>query len=101
MREWICSVRAPRDELVIDKVSDEDVGAVKETLIKNVGTGSIPVIKVEDSISATTEHCISNITTTAALLLEYAEKTLAFATACGRDACWNYPAGETFICSVQ
>src|SRR5260370_15953528 len=35
------------DDYVVSKVSDEDNWkTVKETLIKNVGTGSIPVIKI-------------------------------------------------------
>ena len=38
------------DDLVIDKVSDEEGWReVKETLIRNVGASSIPVIKVEDA----------------------------------------------------
>lgn len=37
-------------ERIITKVSDEEHWkAVKDTLVKNVGTGSIPVIKVEDA----------------------------------------------------
>ena len=68
------------DELVIDKVSDEEGWkTVKETLIKNVGTGSIPVIKVEDAdfghnrtLYLTHQHDGRD------LQLEYAEKTISY-----------------------
>src|SRR5262249_34568026 len=38
------------DDIVISKVSDDDGWRdVKETLLKNVGTNGVPVIRVEDS----------------------------------------------------
>ena len=51
MREMdMFEYEARGDDLVIDKVSDEEGwNEVKETLIKNVGASSIPVIKVEDA----------------------------------------------------
>ena len=68
------------DELVIDKVSDEDGWKqVKETLIKNVGTGSIPVIRIEDAdYSHNRTLYLKHYHDGRDLQLEYAEKTLAF-----------------------
>jgi stage V sporulation protein R len=68
------------DELVIDKVSDEDGWKqVKETLIKNVGTGSIPVIRIEDAdYSHNRTLYLNHYHDGRDLQLEYAEKTLAF-----------------------
>jgi stage V sporulation protein R len=68
------------DDLVIDKVSDEEGWkAVKETLIKNVGAGSIPVIRVEDGDFGhnRTLH-LKHYHDGRDLQLEYAEKTIAF-----------------------
>jgi stage V sporulation protein R len=70
-----------RDEdLVVSKVADEDGWrAVKDTLIKNVGMNTVPVIKVVDSDYGGTrtlhllhEHDGRD------LQLQYAEKTLAY-----------------------
>jgi stage V sporulation protein R len=68
------------DDLVVSDVSDTDGWrAVKDTLLKNVGTGSIPVVRVEDA-----DH---NHNRTLFLVhahdgrdlhLEYAEKTLGY-----------------------
>ena len=68
------------DELVIDKVSDkEGWKQVKETLIKNVGVGSIPVIKVDDAdFGHNRTLYLKHHHDGRDLQLEYAEKTLAF-----------------------
>jgi stage V sporulation protein R len=82
MREMDMFEYEPRgDDLVIDKVSDEEGWKqVKETLIKNVGTGSIPVIKVEDDdFGHNRTLYLKHYHDGRDLLLEYAEKSLAFA----------------------
>jgi stage V sporulation protein R len=68
------------DEVVIDKVSDEEGWRpVKETLIKSVGTGSIPVIKVEDAdFGHNRTLYLKHYHDGRDLQLEYAEKTIAF-----------------------
>jgi stage V sporulation protein R len=68
------------DEFVIDKVSDDEGWKqVKETLIKSVGTGSIPVIKIDDADFGHTRTLYLKHTHDGRdLQLEYAEKTLAF-----------------------
>ena len=68
------------DEMVIDKVSDEEGWKqIKETLIKNVGTGSIPVIKVEDAdFGHNRTLYLKHYHDGRDLQLEYAEKTIAF-----------------------
>jgi stage V sporulation protein R len=68
------------DDYVVSKVSDEDNWkTVKETLIKNVGTGSIPVIKVEDAdFGHNRTLYLKHHHDSRDLQLEYAEKTLAF-----------------------
>jgi stage V sporulation protein R len=68
------------DELVIDKVSDEEGWkTVKETLIKNVGTGSIPVIKVEDAdFGHNRTLYLKHQHDGRDLQLEYAEKTISY-----------------------
>jgi len=81
MREMDMFQYEPRgEELVISKVSDkESWREVKETLLKSVGMGSIPVIKIEDA-----DHNHSRILYTKHyhdgrdLQLEYAERTLAY-----------------------
>ncbi len=81
MREMdLFQYEARGDELVIDKVSDEEGWKqVKETLIKNVGTGSIPVIKVEDAdFGHNRTLYLKHYHDGRDLLLEYAEKSLAF-----------------------
>jgi len=82
MREMDMFQYEPRgDDLVIDKVSDEEGWKpVKETLIKNVGTGSIPVIKVEDAdFGHNRTLYLKHYHDGRDLLLEYSEKSLAFA----------------------
>jgi stage V sporulation protein R len=72
--------QARGSDLVVDKVSDEEGWReVKETLIRSVGTSSIPVIKVEDAdfghnhtLYLRHDHDGRD------LHLEYAEKTLAY-----------------------
>jgi len=81
MREMDLFEYEPRgDDLVINKVSDEEGWKqVKETLIKNVGTGSIPVIKVEDAdFGHNRTLYLKHYHDGRDLLAEYAEKTLAF-----------------------
>jgi stage V sporulation protein R len=81
MREMdLFQYQARGDELVIDKVSDDEGWKqVKETLIKNVGTGSIPVIKVEDAdFGHNRTLYLKHYHDGRDLLLEYAEKSLAF-----------------------
>jgi len=68
------------EEFVVSKVSDEDGWKqVKETLIKNVGANSIPVIKVEDAdFGQTRTLYLKHSHDGRDLHLEYAEKTLAY-----------------------
>ncbi|MBM4257561.1 MAG: SpoVR family protein [Deltaproteobacteria bacterium] len=81
MREMDMFQYEPRgEELVISKVSDKDSWReVKETLLKSVGLGSIPVIKIEDADhnhnrTLYTKHYHDGRD----LQLEYAERTLAY-----------------------
>ena len=81
MREMdMFEYEARGDEFVIDKVSDDEGWKqVKETLIKSVGTGSIPVIKIDDADFGHTRTLYLKHTHDGRdLQLEYAEKTLAF-----------------------
>ena len=81
MREMdMFQYEARGDELVIDKVSDEEGWkAVKETLIKNVGASSIPVIKVEDAdFGQNRTLYVKHYHDGRDLQLEYAEKSLAY-----------------------
>lgn len=65
-------------ERIITKVSDDENWAgVKETLIQNVGTGSLPVIKVEDAdFGRNRTLYLKHYHDGRDLLLEYAEHTL-------------------------
>ncbi len=81
MREMDMFQYEPRgDDLVIAKVSDDDGWReVKATLLKNVGLGTVPVIKIEDAdhnhnrtLYMKHEHDGRD------LQQEYAERTLAF-----------------------
>src|SRR5437773_6785368 len=70
---------AKGDDLVVSEVSDQEGWRrVKETLVKSVGMGSIPVIRVED---ADHNHnrtlLLAHLHDGPNLQLEYAEKTLA------------------------
>ncbi len=81
MREMdIFKYGAHGDDLVIDKVSDEEGWReVKETLIRNVGTSSIPVIKVDDADFGQNRTLgLKHYHDGRDLQLEYAEKTLAY-----------------------
>lgn len=81
MREMdLFQYEARGDELVVDKVSDDDGWkTVKETLIKGVGAGSIPVIKVEDAdFGHNRTLYLKHYHDGRDLQLEYAEKTIAF-----------------------
>jgi stage V sporulation protein R len=65
-------------ERIITKVSDEENWQqVKESLIQNVGTGSIPVIKVDDAdFGRNRTLYLKHFHDGRDLLLEYAEQTL-------------------------
>jgi stage V sporulation protein R len=68
------------NEKVISRVADEDSWqAIKDTLIQNVGTGTIPVIKVEDADYGN-NRCLflKHSHDGRDLQLEYAEKTLQY-----------------------
>lgn len=70
-----------RDQsLIVSRVSDEEGWrAVKETLLKNTGTNSIPVIKVEDSDYGHNHTLyLKHHHDGRDLQLEYAEKSLAY-----------------------
>lgn len=80
MREMDMFQYEPRgDELVISKVSDkDDWREVKETLLKNVGMGSVPVIKIEDADYGHNRTLyLKHYHDGRDLQLEYAERTLA------------------------
>ena len=68
------------DEKVISRVADEDNWeAIKNTLIQNVGTGTIPVIKVEDAdYNNNRSLYLKHSHDGRDLQLEYAEKTLQY-----------------------
>lgn len=68
------------DDLVISDVSDEEGWrAVKEMLLKSVGMGSIPVIRVEDADHGGTRALLlSHAHDGRDLHLENAERTLAY-----------------------
>jgi stage V sporulation protein R len=68
------------EEYVVSKVADDDGWKqVKETLIKNVGTASIPVVKVEDAdFGQARTLYLKHYHDGRDLLLEYAEKTIAY-----------------------
>jgi stage V sporulation protein R len=72
--------QARGSDLVVDKVSDtEGWREVKETLIRSVGTSSIPVIKVEDADFGHNHTLyLRHYHDGRDLQLEYAEKTLAY-----------------------
>ncbi len=68
------------DEYVVSKVADEEGWrTVKETLIRNVGANSIPVIKVEDAdFGANRTLYLKHYHDGRDLQLEYAEKTMNY-----------------------
>ncbi|TSC78452.1 MAG: stage V sporulation protein R [Parcubacteria group bacterium Gr01-1014_29] len=67
-------------ELVISKVSDKnDWREIKETLLKNIGMGTIPVIKIEDAdYNHTRTLYLKHDHEGRDLKLDYAERTLEF-----------------------
>jgi stage V sporulation protein R len=71
---------AKGDDLVVSDVSDADGWRqVKETLVKSVGMGSIPTIRVEDADHLHSRTLLlSHAHDGRDLQLEYAEKTLAY-----------------------
>jgi stage V sporulation protein R len=71
---------AKGEDLVVSDVSDEEGWKqVKETLVKSVGMGSIPVIRVEDADhNHSRTLLLSHLHDGRDLQLEYAEKTLAY-----------------------
>ncbi len=81
MREMdMFQYEARGEDLVVSKVSDEEGWReVKETMLKNVGTASIPVIKVEDAdFGQNRTLYLKHYHDGRDLQLEYAEKTLAY-----------------------
>jgi stage V sporulation protein R len=81
MREMdLFEYQARGSDLVVDKVSDPDGWReVKETLIRSVGTSSIPVIKVEDADFGHNHTLyLRHFHDGRDLQLEYAEKTLGY-----------------------
>ena len=68
------------NDQVVSRVADEDNWRqIKETLIQNVGTGTIPVIKVEDSDYFNNRTLLlKHAHDGRDLQLEYAEKTLKY-----------------------
>ena len=81
MREMDMFEYEPRgDEMVISKVSDKDSWRdVKETLIKNVGMGSVPSIKIEDAdYNHNRVLYLKHYHDGRDLQLEYAERTLSY-----------------------
>ena len=68
------------EDLVVSEVSDTDGWrTVKETLVKTVGMGSIPVIRIEDADhNHNRTMLLSHAHDGRDLQLEYAEKTLAY-----------------------
>ncbi len=81
MREMdLFDYQARGGDLVVNKVSDPDGWRdVKETLIRNIGTNAIPVIKVEDADFGHNHTLyLKHYHDGRDLHLEYAEKTLAY-----------------------
>jgi len=81
MREMDLFQYEPRGEdLVISKVADEEGWkTVKEQLIRNIGTATIPVIKIEDAdFGQNRTLYVRHYHDGRDLHLEYAEKTLGY-----------------------
>ncbi len=81
MREMDMFEYEPRGEnLVISKVADTDGWReIKETLIKNVGMGGVPVIKIEDAdYNQNRSLYVKHYHEGRDLQLEYAEKALSY-----------------------
>jgi stage V sporulation protein R len=68
-----------RDQVVARVADDENWRAIKETLIRNVGTGTVPVIKIEDAdYNNNRVLYLKHHHDGRDLQLEYAEKTLKY-----------------------
>ncbi len=81
MRELnLYEYEAQGDDLVVGKIPDEEGWrSIKDTLLKNTGMGSVPVIKVEDSdYNHNHSLYLKHYHDGRDLQLEYAEKTLAY-----------------------
>ena len=81
MREMDLFAYRPRGEdLVVSDVSDDDGWReVKDTLIKNVGMGGVPVIKIEDAdFNRRRTLYVKHAHDGRDLQLEYAEKSLSY-----------------------
>jgi stage V sporulation protein R len=80
--------RSQGNDQVVSRVADEDNWRqIKETLIQNVGTGTIPVIKVEDSdFQNNRTLLLKHDHDDRDLQLEYAEKTLRYL-----EQLWGHP----------
>jgi stage V sporulation protein R len=81
MREMdLFQYQAKGNDLVVSEVSDQDGWKnIKETLIKNVGMGTVPVIKIEDSGYGDSRVLyLKHDHDGRDLHLQYAEKTLAY-----------------------
>jgi stage V sporulation protein R len=76
----IFQYEARGEDLVVSKVADDDGWRdIKEMLIKNVGTNSIPVLKVEDAdFGQNRTLYLKHYHDGRDLHLEYAEKTIAY-----------------------
>ena len=68
------------NEKVVSRVADEEnLQAIKDTLLQNVGTGTIPVIKVEDAdYNNNRSLFLKHYHDGRDLQIEYAEKTLQY-----------------------
>ena len=81
MREMDMFQYEPRgDELVISRVSDKDGWReVKETLLKTVGMGTVPVLKIEDAdYSQNRTLYLKHYHDSRDLQLEHAERCLSY-----------------------
>lgn len=72
--------RSKGNDMVVSRVADEDNWRIiKDTLIRNVGTGTIPVIKIEDAdYNNARTLFLKHAYDGRDLQLEYAEKTLRY-----------------------
>jgi len=68
------------DDLVVSDVADDDGWrAIKETLLRSVGMGGVPVIRVEDAdFGGSRTLLLGHVHDGRDLQLEQAEKTLAY-----------------------
>ena len=85
------------NEKVISRVADEDSWqAIKDTLIQNVGTGTIPVIKVEDADYGN-NRCLflKHSHDGRDLQLEYAERPFSICGSYGHGRLLSKPSSTT------